>query len=66
MQHSGNSTVRRILTDVNRTDGIYYRFAKRIGITENALGLFYALSAGKPSCTAGIWPLRPWTPPATG
>lgn len=48
MQHSGNSTVRRILTDVNRTDGIYYRFAKRIGIKENALGLFYALSDGKP------------------
>lgn len=48
MHHSGNSAVRKILIGVNRTDGIYYRFASRIGIKENALGLFYALSDGKP------------------
>lgn len=38
--------IRRIMISVNRIDGMYYRFAKRIGIKENTLQLFYALSDG--------------------
>lgn len=48
MNHQGHRQIRRILINVNRTDGIYYRFAKRIGTKENTLALFYALSDGEP------------------
>lgn len=48
MNNPGSGGVRKILISINRTDGIYYKFAKGIGIKENALALFYALSDGKP------------------
>ena len=47
--HSENQgNIRKIMISVNRIDGIYYRLAKRIGIKENTLSLFYALSDGQP------------------
>lgn len=48
MNKSGNVEIRRIMIDINRTDGIYHRFAKSIGVKENALALFYALSDDEP------------------
>lgn len=48
MNHQDHKQIRRILINVNRTDGIYYRFAKRSRLKENTLALFYALSDGEP------------------
>lgn len=39
--------IRRIMICVNRIDGIYYKISKSIGIKENTLSLFYALSDGR-------------------
>ena len=44
MDRPENNAIRKLLIHVNRTDGIYYRFAKRVGMKENTLALFYALS----------------------
>lgn len=48
MNHEDQEKIRRIMVCVNRIDGIYYKLAKRIGVKENTLSLFYALSDGKP------------------
>lgn len=47
MSDAGNEKIRQLMINVNRIDGIYYRSAKRTGIKENTLSLFYALSDGK-------------------
>lgn len=39
--------IRRIMICVNRIDGIYYKISKNMGIKENTLSLFYALSDGR-------------------
>lgn len=48
MYNETQENIRKIMISVNRIDGIYYKIAKRIGIKENTLSLFYALSDGKP------------------
>lgn len=48
MHSESQGNIRKIMISVNRIDGIYYRLAKRIGIKENTLSLFYALSDGQP------------------
>ncbi len=48
MNPMSHGEVRQILINVNRADGIYYQFARGIGIKENTLALFYALSDDKP------------------
>lgn len=35
------------MVSINRIDGIYYQWAKRIGLKDNMLALLYALSDGK-------------------
>lgn len=47
MSDSSSENIRRLMLNVNRIDGIYYRLAKHTGIKENTLSLFYALSDGK-------------------
>lgn len=39
--------IRRIMICVNRIDGIYYAFAKKVGIKDNILSLLYALNDGQ-------------------
>ena len=39
---------RRLILATTRMDGAYYYFARRSGVPENQLALFYALSDGKP------------------
>ena len=39
---------RRLILAATRMDGAYYYFARRSGVPENQLALFYALSDGKP------------------
>lgn len=39
---------RRLILATTRMDGAYYYFARRSGVPENLLALFYALSDGKP------------------
>ena len=38
--------IRKIMVSINRIDGIYYQWAKRIGLKDNMLALLYALSDG--------------------
>lgn len=40
--------IRRIMLSINQIDGIYYQWARKIGLPENMLALLYALSDGKP------------------
>ena len=39
---------RRLILAATRMDGAYYYFARRSGVPENLLALFYALSDGRP------------------
>lgn len=39
--------VRRIIWAINKIDGVYYYFARHLGINENALTLLYALDDGR-------------------
>lgn len=39
--------VRRIIWAINKIDGVYYYFARHLGINENALTLLYALDDGQ-------------------
>ncbi len=39
-------TVRRIIWAINKIDGVYYYFARHLGINENTLTLLYALDDG--------------------
>ena len=39
---------RRLILATTRMDGAYYYFARRSGVPENLLALFYALADGKP------------------
>ena len=41
-------TVRRIMLATNKIDGVYYYFARRMGINENTLAFLYALDDDKP------------------
>lgn len=41
-------TVRRMMLATNKIDGVYYLFAKRLGINENTLAFLYALDDGEP------------------
>lgn len=43
-----NTQIRKIMLSVNRIDGIYYQWARKIGLKENMLSLLYALSNGEP------------------
>lgn len=43
-----NDKIRKIMISINQIDGIYYQWAKKIGLKENLLALLYALSDGKP------------------
>ncbi len=40
--------VRRIIQATNNIDGVYYYFAKHLGINENTLAFLYALDDGRP------------------
>nr|QGT51436.1 hypothetical protein Unknown280_1280 [uncultured Spirochaetaceae bacterium] len=42
-----DETVRRMMRAMNEIDGIYYYFARRLGVNENTLAFLYALSDGK-------------------
>ena len=46
MQNQENQ-IRKIMLSINRVDGIYYQWARKMGINENMLALLYALSDGK-------------------
>lgn len=48
MYGSDAENIRRLMICVNRMDGIYYRLAREIGMKDNTLSLYYALSDGKP------------------
>lgn len=41
-------TVRRIMLSTNKIDGVYYLFAKKLGVNENTLAFLYALADGEP------------------
>jgi DNA-binding MarR family transcriptional regulator len=41
-------TVRRIMLSTNKIDGVYYLFAKQLGVNENTLAFFYALADRQP------------------
>lgn len=43
-----SEALKRIMLAVNRLDGAYYFFAKRLGVNENALAFYYALADGEP------------------
>ena len=38
--------IRKLMIATNKIDGVYYYFAKRLGLKENELALLYALSDG--------------------
>lgn len=40
--------VRRIMLALNKIDGVYYLFARRLGVNENTLAFLYALDDGRP------------------
>ena len=40
-------TVRRIIWEINKNDGVYYYIARYLGINENALTLLDALDDGR-------------------
>lgn len=42
-----NNQIRKIMISINRIDGVYYQWARKIGLKENMLSLLYALSDGK-------------------
>ena len=42
-----NNQIRKIMISINRIDGIYYQWSRRIGVKDNMLALLYALSDGK-------------------
>lgn len=42
-----NNQIRKIMLSINQIDGIYYQWARKIGLQENLLALLYALSDGK-------------------
>lgn len=46
MQDKDNQ-IRKIMLSINQIDGIYYQWARKIGLKENLLALLYALSDGK-------------------
>lgn len=39
--------IRKLMIATNKIDGVYYYFAKRLGLKENELALLYALSDGR-------------------
>lgn len=41
-------TVRRLMLSTNMIDGVYYLFAKKLGVNENTLAFIYALADGEP------------------
>lgn len=43
-----NEQIRKIMISINRIDGVYYQWARGIGLKDNMLSLLYALSDGKP------------------
>ncbi len=43
-----NEQIRKIMISINRIDGVYYQWARWIGLKDNMLSLLYALSDGKP------------------
>ena len=40
--------IRRLMLAINKIDGSYYFFARKLGVKENTLALLYALDDGKP------------------
>ena len=42
-----NTQIRKIMLSINQIDGIYYQWARKIGLKENMLALLYALSDGE-------------------
>lgn len=46
MKHE-NDQIRKIMISINQIDGVYYRWARKIGLPGNMLALLYALSDGK-------------------
>ena len=43
-----NNKIRKIMLSINQIDGLYYQWARKIGLKENLLSLLYALSDGNP------------------
>lgn len=40
--------VRKIMLSTNKIDGVYYLFAKKLGVNENTLAFLYSLADGAP------------------
>ncbi len=40
--------IRQLMLATNKIDGVYYFFAKKLGINENKLAVLYALDDGNP------------------
>ena len=54
---------RRLILATTRMDGAYYYFARRSGVPENLLALFYALADGRPHSQKEI--CQDWLIPKT-
>lgn len=58
-----DSEIRRFMLAINKIDGVYYYFAKKMGINENTLAVLYALDDGQPHSQKQI--CRQWLIPKT-
>lgn len=61
--HSHRAEIRRLMISVNVIDGICEQIAKKMGIKENTLTLFYALDDGLPHSQKEI--CKEWLLPKT-
>ena len=55
--------IRQLMLATNKIDGVYYFFAKKLGINENKLAVLYALDDGNPHSQKQI--CREWLIPKT-
>ena len=55
--------IRRLMLAINRVDGAYYYFSKKMGMKVNTLTLLYALDDGKPHSQKQI--SQDWLVPKT-
>lgn len=55
--------IQKLMVATNKIDGVYYYFAKRLGLKENEFFFLYALSDGKPHTQKEICDL--WLIPKT-
>lgn len=43
-----NAEIRRLTLAINKIDGAYYFFARKLGVKENTLAVLYAIDDGRP------------------